>query len=164
MTLLFAKRIAAQVLKRGESAIRFKPGSTDEIAKALTREDIKQLIKNGSIIALPAKKNLSERSKILREKRKEGRKRGAGRRKGTLKARGGNATWEKKVRSQRLFLRELRLSEKVDKKAFRKFYLLVKGNAFVSKASMVLHMKEEGIIVSPAEVEKINEKIRKTYE
>ncbi|MDE1845775.1 MAG: 50S ribosomal protein L19e [Candidatus Micrarchaeota archaeon] len=164
MTLIFAKRIAAQVLKRGESAIRFAPGATAEIAKALTREDIKQLIKKGSILALPAKHNLSERSKVLRQKRKEGRKRGAGRRKGTLKARGGTAVWEKKVRSQRLFLRELRNDKKVDSKAFRKFYLLVKGNAFVSKASMVLHMKEEGIIVSEAEVSKINERIRKTYE
>lgn len=163
MTLEFAKRIAAQVLKRGESAIRFKPGSTIEIAKALTREDIKRLIKDGSIVALPAKHNLSQRSKILKQKRSEGRKRGPGRRKGTVKARSGGMTWEKKVRSQRVFLNQLREAQKLDKKAFRKFYLLVKGNAFVSKASMLLHMKEEGIIVTPAEVEKMNENIRNTY-
>jgi len=164
MSLKFAKRIASQVMKRGGSSIRFKPSAQSDIAKALTREDVKRLIAEGSIIALPAKDNVSARAKILRQKRKEGRKRGPGRRKGTLKARSGTLKWEKKVRSQRMFLNELRSANKLDKKVFRKFYLLVKGNAFKDKASMMLHMKEQGIIVTEAELAKINENIKKSYE
>lgn len=164
MTLEFAKRIASKVLKRGGSAIRFKPEAISDISKALTREDIKRLINDGSIIALPAKHNMSQRSKILRQKRAEGRKRGHGRRKGTLKARSGGTTWEKKVRSQRLFLNQLRDSNKIDNKQFRKFYLLIKGNAFASKGSMILYMKERGITVSEAELGKMNENIKKLYQ
>ncbi|MGI0141219.1 MAG: 50S ribosomal protein L19e [Candidatus Micrarchaeales archaeon] len=164
MTLKFAKRVAAQIMKRGESAIRFKPSAQAKVAKAITREDIKKHIAEGSIIALKAKDNASKRSKILRQKRSEGRKRGQGRRKGTLKARSGNLTWEKKVRSQRVFLNELRNAKKLDSKAFRKFYLLVKGNAFKDKASLLLHMKEKGMSVSEQELAKINETIKKIYE
>ncbi|MDE1761620.1 MAG: 50S ribosomal protein L19e [Candidatus Micrarchaeota archaeon] len=163
MTLKFARRVAAQILKRGESAIRFNSDATEEIGKALTREDIRRLVGEGKIIALKAKDNVSRRSKILRQKRAEGRKRGPGRRKGTSKARRGS-TWEKKVRSQRIFLKQLRMADKLDSKSFRKFYMLIKGNAFNSKASMLLHMKEQGISVSEAEVAKINENIKKMYE
>ncbi|MDE1855998.1 MAG: 50S ribosomal protein L19e [Candidatus Micrarchaeota archaeon] len=162
MSLKFAKRIASQVTKRGGSAIRFKPGSQSEIAKAITREDIKKLISDGSIIVLKPKHNVSMRSKILRQKRAEGRKRGQGRRKGTAKARIGLG-WEKKVRSQRIFLKELRNEKKLDRKSFRTFYLLIKGNAFKDKTSMLLHMKDRGISVSQEEVKRINEKISKMY-
>ncbi|MDE1825466.1 MAG: 50S ribosomal protein L19e [Candidatus Micrarchaeota archaeon] len=163
MTLRFAKRIASQVLDRGQSSIRFKPDALEEISKAITRDDIRRLVKNGSIIALKEKDNLSLRAKELRKKRSEGRGRGRGRRKGTLKARMGTGMWEKKVRSQRLFLRELRNDKKVDSKSFRKFYLLVKGNAFANKSSMLLHMKEKGVVVSDEEVARINQRIKDSY-
>ncbi len=163
MTLKFAKRVAAQLLNRGESSIRFREDAIPEIAKAITREDIKKLIGNGSILALKAKHNISMNAKIMRKKRAEGRRRGVGRRKGTKGARRGVISWEKKVRSQRMLLSELKRIKKLDSKQFMKFYMLVKGNSFANKASLLLHMKDEGISISDEEIRGINEKIKGYY-
>lgn len=162
MTLKFARRIAAQMMHRGESAIRFKQDAVADIDKAITREDIKRLIGNGSILALKEKHNISMNSKSMRKKRAEGRQRGIGRRKGSAHARGG-ITWEKKVRSQRLLLSELKKMKKLDSKQFMRFYLLVKGNSFANKASLVLHMKDQGISLGDEEMKKVEEKIRSYY-
>ena len=51
------KEIAAKVLKTGVNKVRFKEDSLGEIKEALTREDIKELIKKKSIV----KKNYSNR-------------------------------------------------------------------------------------------------------
>jgi large subunit ribosomal protein L19e len=162
MSIKFARRVAAQMLNRGESAIRINKEALEEVSKAITREDIKRLIKNGNIVALKPKHNLSMRSKELRVKRSEGRRRGMGRRKGTEKVR-RPISWEKKVRSQRMLLKELKLAKKLDNKTFNKFYMLIKGNAYVSKASLLLHLKEEGVKVDDEEIKRINERIKGMY-
>jgi len=162
MSMKFARRAAAEILNRGESAIRFNKNAIDEIKKALTKDDVRKLIQNGSIYAVKAKHNLSLNSKILKKKREEGRRRGFGRRKGTRKARGG-ISWEKKVRSQRAVLKELKEMGKIDSSNFKKFYLLIKGNAFPDKASLLLHLKENGVELSDDERRKIDEALKIRY-
>ncbi len=162
MTLEFAKRVAAQILNRGESSIRFKADAIPEIGKAITREDIKRLISNGSIIALKKKHNISMNAKITRKKRGEGRRRGVGRRKGSRGAR-GSISWEKKIRSQRMLLAELKRIKKLDSKQFMKFYMLVKGNAFANKASLLLHIKDQRISITDDELKSVDERIRGYY-
>lgn len=162
MTLKFARRLAAELMDRGENAVRINPIALEKASKAMTREDVKRLIKDGSVYAIKKKHNLSKRSKLLRVKRAKGRRRGQGRRRGTDKARQGRR-WEKQVRSQRLLLRKLRSSGKLDRGSFRKYYLLIKGNSFPDKASLLLHLGEEGVKVSPEELKAINEEIAKEY-
>ncbi len=162
MSLRFARRAASEMLERGVSAIRFKPSAKSDIEKAITRDDIRKLITDGSIYPLPEKHNISANSKIMRKKREEGRRRGLGRRKGTLKARTGSR-WEKKVRSQRIMLRKLREMQKLDNKSFHRFYKLIKGNAFADKASLLLHLRDEGIKISDEEVAKISESMKAMY-
>lgn len=162
MTIRFAKRAASHILGRGLNSIRIKLEATDDAAKALTKDDIRNLIKKGSIYALKEKHNISQAGKDLRKARAGGRKRGTGRRRGTRKARVGR-TWEKKVRSQRRLLKELKNMDKVDTKTFNTFYRLVKGNAYTTKAQMLLHLKEEGLQLSDEELNKINEKVRSEY-
>jgi len=162
MTVQFTKRIAAELLNRGESAVRINPIALDKAAKAMTREDVKRLITDGSVYALKAKHNLSLSAKKLRIRRAKGRSRGQGKRRGSDKARQGR-TWEKKARSQRLFLKQLKLTGKIDKTVFRRYYMLIKGNSFPDKASLLRHLDEAGIKVSPEEVTKMNETIAKMY-
>ncbi|MGC8662542.1 MAG: 50S ribosomal protein L19e [Candidatus Micrarchaeia archaeon] len=162
MSIKFARRAAAELLNRGESSIRFNKASLDEIKKALTKDDVRKLIKNGSIISLKEKHNKSLNSKELKKKRKEGRRRGFGRRKGTRKAR-GIITWEKKVRSQRAMLKELKKMGKLDSSSFRRFYMLVKGNSFHDKASLLLHLREHGINISEEERKNIEETLKSRY-
>jgi large subunit ribosomal protein L19e len=162
MTIAFVKRTAAQILGRGESAIRLRESSLDDISKAITRDDVRRLISGGSVFALKAKKNLSMNSKILRQKREEGRRRGVGRRKGSRNARSG-MTWEKKVRAQRFLLSELKGRGKFDNMMFRKLYLLVKGGSFADKAALLRKINDMGVQVSDKEVSEINGKARSMY-
>ncbi len=162
MGLNFAKRTAARLLNRGASAVKINPNAVDEAKKAITRDDIRKMIKDKSIYATQAKKNKSVNAKILKMKRDEGRRRGPGKRKGTRKARGG-MSWEKKVRSQRLLLKELKDLDRMDNALFNKFYGLINGNSFPDKASLLRKLAESGVKVSAEEMAKINENARNRY-
>lgn len=162
MGVRFAKRTASRIMGRGMNAIRIKGASLQEAEKALTAEDIRKLVKNGGIYALPEKHNLSMNSKVLKRKRDEGRRRGPGRRKGTSNARKGIG-WEKKVRSQRLFLRKLRDMKRVDSKTFRKFYRHIKGASYEDKATLLLHLREEGANISDDDLKQVSEYARSRY-
>lgn len=156
MSVKFAKRVASQILGRGENALKLRPESMDDIKKAITRDDVRKLIKDGVIIALKPKYELHKPAKTERKKR------GRGRRRGSANARHGR-TWEKKVRSQRLVLRQLRIMGKVDSPTFKRYYLLVKGNAFPDKRSLLLHLSDDGIKVSEEEVKQINDVAKSAY-
>ncbi|MGC8587023.1 MAG: 50S ribosomal protein L19e [Candidatus Micrarchaeia archaeon] len=162
MSIRFVKRIASDIIGRGESAIRIKPSAMDDAKKAITRDDIRKLIQNGSIFAVQPKHNISMNSKILKKKRAEGRRRGPGRRKGSRKARGG-ISWEKRVRAQRMLLKELKNEGKIDTRNFGKFYALIKGNMFPNKASLILHIRDSGIQITDEEIAKVEEAIRNSY-
>lgn len=150
MSVKFSKRVASELLNRGENAIRMRPDSMEEIGKAITRDDVRKLIKDGSIVALKPKHELYPR--VVEEKRK----RGKGKRKGSANARRGR-TWEKKIRSQRLVLRRLKEINKIDNVMFKRYYLLIKGNAFPDKRSLLLHLSDDGIKLSEEETKQLNE-------
>lgn len=162
MTIKFARRVAAEMLKRGESSIRINTNSFDDVQKAMTRDDVRKLVSSGALFAVKAKHNASINAKLLKERRAQGRRRGRGRRKGTYKARSGEL-WMRKVRSQRLFLEKLKEKDKLDNMTFKKYYKMIKGNSFADKASLILHLGEEGIKISGEEVARINEEIARSY-
>ncbi len=162
MTIKFVKRVAGELLGRGENAIKIKQSAIEDAEKALTRDDVKRLIQQGDVFAEPPKHNLSLHGKILKQKRVKGRKRGPGKRKGTYKARAGRS-WERQVRSQRYLLRRLKEIGKIDTKTFKRFYALIKGNAFPDKRSLVLHLNNEGVSLSQEELKQIEEYIKETY-
>lgn len=147
MSVKLTRRIAAELVKRGESAVRIKPDAIAEAKKAITREDVRALIKNGSIYTTKMKHNISAYSKVLREKRRKGRRRGMGRRKGTLKAR-GTLEYKKKIRGQRRVLKALKTESIIDNIKFKKYYALVKGGNFVSKASLLSHIINDGVAIN----------------
>ena len=162
MSTKFAKRAAAEILGRGITAIRIKKGSFSDVSGALTKEDIRKFISSGAIYALKEKHNLSLNSKKLKKLRAEGRRRGTGRRKGTRKTRTGRK-WEKKVRSQRVLLKEVKKLGVIDNKNYNEFYRHIKGNAYATKATLLLHMKEAGIKLADEDIKKINETIALRY-
>lgn len=144
MSVKLTRRVASNLLHRGESAIRIKESAVAEAEKAITREDVRQLIKKGDVYALQAKSNISVYSKLLKIKRQQGRKRGPGSKKGTMKAR-GSVEYKKKVRAQRRVLLALKQDNTIDNKLFKGFYRLVRGNVFPSKASLLGHIKSKGV-------------------
>lgn len=162
MGMNFARRAAAYILKRGESAVRIKPEANADAEKALTKEDIRRLVQKGDIYAVKSEHNVSESSKLLKKARGEGRSRGVGSRRGTRKARTGRV-WEKKVRSQRRLLKELKLMKKIDNVTFTRFYSLIKGNQYATKANLLLQLREHGAKITDQDVKQINDKVSAEY-
>lgn len=146
------KNIAVKITHKGINKIKFKPDALEEINKALTREDVKKLIKDGNIIIQEDKHNISFHSKVLKHKRKQGRSRGPGKKKGTKKAR-GVISYKKKIRAQRRILRSLKQEKIIDNDLFKSFNRLVRGNIFTTKISLLNHIKNKGVDLS-------NEKIQ----
>lgn len=146
MSIKLTRRIASELLGRGESAVRLKQTAVADARKAITREDVRALIQNGSIYTIKAKHNISAYSKVLREKRNKGRRRGPGRRKGTAGAR-GVLEYKKKIRGQRRVLKALKADKVIDNNKFKTYYALVKGGNFVSKASLLSHIKNDGVAI-----------------
>jgi len=134
------RRLAADILKVGESRIWIDPERLEEVENAVTRADVRRLIKSGIIRKRPA----STPSRV-RARAKSGRK-GPGSRKGAKGAR-LSVTWVEKVRAQRSLLKELRDKKIISRRVYRKLYLMVKGGAFASKRALmsyVLLLKERG--------------------
>ncbi|MCW6159870.1 MAG: hypothetical protein LVQ95_02160 [Candidatus Micrarchaeales archaeon] len=154
MSIRLTKRIASDLLGRGESAIRIKETAVPNADKAITREDVRQLIKKGDVYALAEKRNVSTYSKVLRIKRAQGRRRGPGAKKGTRNAR-SSAEYKKKVRGQRRVLLSLKADRSIDNLMFKQFYKLVRGGTFESKAQLLSHIKGKGVSISDEKFEKL---------
>ena len=154
MSVQLTKRIAADLLGRGVSSIKISGTAIEDAKKAITREDVRKLIKSGGVFAEKEKRNVSVYSKELAVKRAKGRRRGSGRRHGTQKAR-QSIEYKKKIRAQRRVLLALKADKSIDNIAFKKFYKLVRGNIFPSKATLLNHIKEKGVAISDEKFEKL---------
>ncbi|TFG02376.1 MAG: 50S ribosomal protein L19e [Promethearchaeota archaeon] len=147
MSLKAQKRMAAEILKCGENRIYFDPYLIEEIKMAITRDDIRSLIKEG-IIRKNYKKGISNyRKKLLHQRKKRGLARGLGKRKGKRTARTPKKeAWMKRVRAQRRELKKLRDRKQITVANYRKLYKNVKGGMFNSVAQMNRYIKEKGLL------------------
>ncbi len=140
MSIKLTKRAAAQIMKRGVNSIRIQEGSLEDAKKAITKEDVRALIKSGKVYAIKEKTTLSLHGRELKRKRRAGRARGPGRRKGSHKARSGSP-YVKKVRAQRRILASLKGANEIDNVMFKRYYALVKGGTFQTKLSLINHIR-----------------------
>ena len=141
------RRIAAEILKVGKSKVRFKPEAASRIEEALTREDVRSLIANGSVFALPKMGVSRIRGKKKQAQKRKGRRFGSGSRKGTFAARlGKKGAWMAKVRSQRNYLFSLVESGKLKEGESRRIYLMIKGNAFKGVKVLETYLKDNKLI------------------
>jgi len=147
MSLKAQKRMAAEILKCGENRVYFDPYLIDEIKMAITREDIRNLVKEGIIIKKYKKGNSKYRKNLLHERKKKGRARGIGKRKGTKGARfPKKKMWMNRIRPQRRELKKLRDRKLITTAVYRKLYKNAKGGMFTSVAQMNRHIKEKDLI------------------
>ncbi len=143
MKLNLQRRIAAKILKVGEKRIWIDPDSAEEISKAITKEDIRGLIKQGMIKAKPKVGVSRARARMLKAQRKKGRRKGHGRRKGAEKARTNKKReWINKVRPLRGVLKSIKMSGKIDSKTHRNLYSKVKGNFFRSASHLRTYLEK----------------------
>ena len=144
LKLSFQKRLAADLLKCGVHRVKIDPKKVEEITEAITREDVKRLIKDG-VIWKEQKKGVS-RARVRARRRKKG----PGSRKGGKYSRvSRKEQWMMRVRAQRRRLRELRDRGLITKAAYRRVYRMVKAGAFKSVAAMMEYLEQNKLIRRP---------------
>jgi large subunit ribosomal protein L19e len=144
MKLDKVRRMAVRILKTGSKNVWMDPEKFEDLKNCMTKEDVREQISKGSIKKKASFGQSTGRARKMKIKRKKGRKRGFGKRKGTLKARmQKKKSWVRAVRSQRKFLMALREKKKVSKKQYSKVYRLVKGGYFRGKRYIEQYLKEK---------------------
>jgi large subunit ribosomal protein L19e len=127
------RRLAADVLDVGENRVWFDPDEQGEIADAITREDIRDLVDRGAIDAEAAKGNSRGRARERNAKRSYGHRKNAGSRKGKAGGRENEKDkWIGDVRAQRRVLRELRDEGEITRSEYRNLYAEAGGGEFRS--------------------------------
>ncbi len=148
MNLRVQRRLASELLKCGSDRVWFDPEHEQDIARAITREDIRRLIGKGFIRKKQAAGTSRGRARVLAEKKRKGRRVGHGSRKGTSNARfPKKERWMLRIRAQRKLLQALRDSGEITRALYRKLYMMAKGGVFRSKAHLknfIVQLKERG--------------------
>lgn len=141
------RRVASTLLKCGENRVWMDPDRIEEVAKAVTRNDIRILIKGGVIQSKKIQGISSGRKKLAVKQKEKGRRRGHGSRKGAKYARlSRKEKWINTIRPIRKYLRELKENQSITQSAYRKYYRKAKGGEFRSKHHLQTHLKSDGII------------------
>lgn len=137
------RRIAASILKVGQGRVWLDPEDSEAIEAAVTREDVRKLIRAGAIQRKQEKGISRYRTRKLRAQKKKGRRSGHGSRRGKKFARlPRKRRWISAIRPIRRRLVELKDSKKIDTRTYRKLYLMAKGGMFRSKAHLETYIKE----------------------
>lgn len=140
------RRLAAQLMGCSPKRVRFEQEALEEIKEAITKTDIKSLIKRRAIIELPAHGVSRVRARELQHQRSKGRRRGYGSRKGRASAREQpKEVWMAKARLQRGFVKMLKDKETITSEQFRELYLKIKGGFFRNKRHIKIYMEEHGM-------------------
>ena len=146
MKLDTQKRLAASVMKCSEKRIRFDEEALESISEAITKEDIRDLIREGSITKLPVVGQSRVRANKRLVQKRKGRQKGPGSLKGKRTARlPRKEEWMNKVRAQRKHLAQLRDEETISKQTFRDLYGKSKGGFFRSKRHITLYIQEQNL-------------------
>jgi large subunit ribosomal protein L19e len=141
------RRVAAAVLGCGEGRVWIDPLHADAVAEAVTRQDIRGLVKKGYIRAQQKAGTSRGRARALKIQKDSGRRKGPGSRKGATGARSPRKQrWMRVIRPLRASLKEMRDSGKVTPTIYRQYYLKAKGGVFRSRAHLVSHMRTDGVL------------------
>ena len=136
------KRMAADVLDVGEGRVWFDPEEQSEIAEAITREDVRDLVDQGLIRAKGAKGNSKGRARERAEKRAYGHRKGPGSRKGKAGGRKNSKDeWVSRIRAQRRRLRELRDDGPLTPTQYREVYNKASGGEFEDVARLEAYVR-----------------------
>lgn len=128
------RRVAAMLLKCGESRVWMDPTTGAKIDRAITRSDVRRLIDEGLVKKLSAKESTSS----------EHGRRNTGSRKGAKGARTGKKEpWLNIIRPQRKMLQQIK--KELPNFEYRRLYGLVKGGMFRSKSHLQAYLNEKGL-------------------
>ncbi len=131
MKLTNQKRLAADIMKIGKSRVWINPERVEDVEEVITRAEIRGLINDGVIQALPKKGISRGRARARQIKKKKGRRRGHGSRSGgKTSLLSKKKRWAIKIRAIRKRLKVLVDSRVIQRSTYRRLYLLSKGGVF----------------------------------
>jgi len=147
MNISAQKRLAAEILKCGKNRVYIEPEFINDVSMAITREDIRNLIKN-KIISKREKIGISRiRANLKLKQKQKGRGRGIGSRKGKKTARSPpKRNWINRIRPLRRELKKLRDTNQIEVSVYRQLYLKAKGGAFNSVATLYRYIDENKLM------------------
>jgi large subunit ribosomal protein L19e len=122
MTLKTQRRLAAEIMGIGENKVRFDYLRLEDISKAITRQDIADLIKEKAI-----NKRITGNSKIKKEKRN----RGAGSIK--LRVRNRKSKYMAKIRKLRRYILELKEKKAISQDEYNLLRKMAKSGQFKAR-------------------------------
>lgn len=146
MKFVTQKRIAAQLLKVGTSKIWFDPSKLTEIKEAITKSDIRSLIKSKAIKVKKTQHQSRFRARKRKDQRKKGNQMGPGSRKGKKTSRSPRKTiWIAKIRIQRKFLAYLKAKKLVEPSTYKDLMTKSKGGFFRNKRHIKIYLAEKNL-------------------
>ncbi len=145
--LKLQKRLASEIMKCSVKRVYFNPERTSDIKEAITKADIRGLVKLGVIKEKKVKGVSRVRARKIQLQKRKGRQKGSGSRKGKFTARAKpKSVWMNAVRAQRKFLKELKDKDLLTPGSFWELYRKSKGGFFRSVRHIKLFIKEKGMV------------------
>jgi large subunit ribosomal protein L19e len=156
MDLSNQRRMAAEILKCGVHRVYLNPNNLEDIGEAVTRSDVKRLIKEGVIKARQVRGISTGRKKARMKQKEAGKRKGHGSRKGSKYARfPKKRRWIQTIRPIRRSLRELRDGGNITPETYRYYYRHASGGIFRSVGHMKSHMEAEKAFVKLPEQKEV---------
>ena len=145
--LKLQKRLASEILKCSQKRVQFDSDRTSDVKEAITKADIRGLVKQGVIKEKKVKGVSRVRARKIKRQKSKGRQRGSGSRKGKFTARAKpKRVWMNAARAQRRFLKELKDKNLITPGSFWELYKKSKGGFFRSVRHIKLFIKEKGMV------------------
>jgi large subunit ribosomal protein L19e len=136
------RRLAAQILKIGQNRVWIDPERIEDAEGAITRDEVRKLVHEGTIRSKPEKGISRGRGRILHLKKKKGRRSGAGSRTGSPHARiSQKEAWMSKIRALRNKLRLLKAKKVIPEGEYGKLYRMAGSGRFESVADLERYLK-----------------------
>jgi len=130
------KLLVSRIVGVGVNRVRFDSEHLDDVADAITRDDIRSLI-TANTISIKSFKGTSRGRAKTKKIQKSKRGTGQGSKKGRKGARvGKKAVYVKKVRSLRYILKIAKDRKEIDNKIFKSIYRKIGGNTVRNKAHL----------------------------
>ena len=146
MSLKSQRRLASEVMKIGESRVWIDPERIDYVESAITREEIRKLVKEGVVKALPQKGVSRARARVFHEKRKKGLRKGPGGKSGPARSKiSKKQAWINRIRPIRRRLTELKETRAITESAYRKLYDMSESGVFESIAELERYIRTHNL-------------------
>lgn len=147
------RRMAAKIMKCGVNRVKMNPNNLEDISEAVTRDDIRKLIRERIIEKRPKAGISGGRKRHVQVQKEGGKRKGHGSRKGSKYARlPRKRRWISVIRPIRRVLKEFRSDEVISDETYRYYYRHASGGMFRSVGHMRMNMEAEKAYLKRPEV------------